>query len=164
MADFQHRQRIAVPPDRVYAFVSDVANLPKYVPTTTSAQLVPGGKIRVQGEAHGHPYDSDGFFRADDTTRRIEWGAEERDYAGFLDIDDAGEGTSDLTVHLSFADRMPERVAAEQQAKQGDAAPSGDGPSGSDIQEGLEASLRSIQNVLEGQGGKEEPASARPPG
>lgn len=51
MADFQHRQRIAVPPDRVYAFVSDVGNLPKYVPTTKSAQLVPGGKVRGQGEA-----------------------------------------------------------------------------------------------------------------
>lgn len=164
MADFEHRQRIAAPPDRVYAFVSDVANLPKYVPTTKAAESLPGGKVRVQGEAQGHRYDSDGYFRADDASRRVEWGAEERDYSGFLDIDAAGDGGSDLTVHLSFADHMPERVAAEQQAKQGDAPPAGGGPSGPQIQEGLEASLRSIQNLIEGRGGKEEPASAQPTG
>jgi len=162
--DFQHRQRIAAPPDRVYALVADVANLPKYVPTTKAAQAVPGGKVRLQGKPQGHRYDSDGYFRADAASRRIEWGAEERDYSGFLDVEDAGDGRSDLTVHLSFSDQMPQRVEAEQQAKQQDAPPAGGGPSGPQIQEGLEASLRSIQNLVEGRGGKEEPASAQPTG
>lgn len=164
MPEFQHRQRIAAPPNRVYAFVADVANLPKYVPTTKAAQAVPGGKVQVQGEAEGHRYDSDGSFRADEAARRIEWGAEERDYSGFLDVADAGDGGSDLTVHLAFAEGMGERVAAEQEAKGQDApAPSG-GPSGPQIQEGLEASLLSIRNLVEGDGGKVEPASAQPTG
>lgn len=160
MPEFQHRQRIAAPPDRVHAFVADIANLSKHVPTTKAAQAVPGGKVRVQGEAQGHRYGSDGSFRADEAARRIEWGAEERDYAGFLDVAGVGHVESDLTVHLTFADRMPERVEAEQQ----DAPPAGGGPSGPQIREGLEASLRSIQNLVEGEGGKVEPASAQPTG
>jgi uncharacterized protein YndB with AHSA1/START domain len=77
--EIRHRQRIAAPPERVNAVVADVANLTTYVPTTKAAQAVPGGKIRVRGEARGHPYDSDGSFRADEAARGIEWGVEERD-------------------------------------------------------------------------------------
>lgn len=127
MPDFQHRQRIAVPPDRLYAFVSDVTSLPTHV-STSSAQPRPGGKVRVQGTAQGHDYDNDGFFRADEAARRIEWGSDERGDSGFLETAAAGDGGSDLTVHLSFTAKMPERVQAEQQAKPEDGTPSGDGP------------------------------------
>lgn len=164
MADFEHRQRIAAPRDHIYSFISNVANLPKYVPTTKAAEALPGGKVRVQGEAQGHRYDSDGYFRADAAARRIEWGAEERDYSGYLDVADAGDGGSDLTVHLTFAEGMGERVEAGQETKGQDAPPPDGGPSGPQIQEGLEASLRSIQNQIEGDGGKVEPASAQPTG
>ena len=162
MPEFQHRQRISAPPDQVYAFVADVANLPKYVPTAKAAEALPDGKVRVQGEAQGHRYDSDGYFRADEAARRIEWGSDERDYAGYLDVANAGDGGSDLTVHLTFAEGMGERVEAEQEAKGQDASPPDGGPSGPQIQEGLEASLQSIQNLIEGDGGKVEPASAQP--
>lgn len=77
---------------------------------------------------------------------------------------DAGDGGADPTVRLTFADRMPERVEAEQQAKPPDAPPSGGGPSGPQIQEGLEASLRSIQHLVAGTGGKVEPTSAQSTG
>ncbi len=162
MPEFEHRQRIGAAPDAVYAFISDARNLPQYVPTTKSAQPLPGGKVRVQGEAQGHSYDNDGYFRADSSSRRIEWGAEERDYCGYLDIAAAGDG-SDLTVHLTFSDQMPKRVQSEQAAKQ-DQAPPTNGPDRAQIQEGLAAALRSIQNQVEGNGGKVEPASAQPTG
>lgn len=163
MPEFEHTQRISAPPDAVFAFVSDVGNLPRYVPTTKAAQPAPGGRVRVQGEAQGQTYDSDGYFRADESAHRIEWGSDEGDYSGFLDIRAAGGGASELTVHLAFGGGMPERVEAEQQAK-GHEQPSGAPPSPPQVQEGLEAALRSIQNVVEGRGGKEEPASVQPTG
>lgn len=116
----------------------------------------------MQGQAQGQTYDSDGYFRADAAARRVEWGADERDYSGSLDVRDA-DGGSEVMVRLAFGQGMPERVEAEQQAKQQE-PPAGGPPGPEQIQEGLTASLRSIQNQVEGGGGKEEPMSAQPTG
>lgn len=152
MPEFERSQRINASPDTVYAFVADVSNLPQYLPTTKAAQPQGGGRVRVQGGGQGFEYDSDGYFRADPAARRLEWGADERDYHGWLTIVEAG-GASDVTVHLSFSDRLPERIAQET----GNPPPPGLPP----IEEGLAASLQSIQNIVEGQGGKVEPSVAR---
>lgn len=64
--------------------MSKVENLPKYLPTTHSAEPQDGERVRVQGEAQGHPYDSDGFFRQDKENHRIEWRADEGYYSGWL--------------------------------------------------------------------------------
>ncbi|CAA9506731.1 MAG: hypothetical protein AVDCRST_MAG62-277 [uncultured Sphingomonas sp.] len=41
----------------VFDFVSDVRNLPKYLPTTKDAQTQGEGRVRVQGEAQGNRYN-----------------------------------------------------------------------------------------------------------
>ena len=149
MAEYEHTQLIQAAPEEVYAFVSQVQNLPKYLPTTKAAQPQEGECVRVQGEARGHQYDSDGYFRADDAAHRLEWGADEADkYSGWLSI--SGEqSASQVTVHLSFgpATDIPERIERES-------------PNKHEIQDGLEAALRSIQQQVEGQGGKVEPPAA----
>ncbi len=76
---------------------------------------------------------------------------DERDERGRLQIVDAG-GASDVTIHLSFSNDLPQRIARET----GDAPPPGPPP----IEEGLDASLPSIRNIVEGQGGKMEPSTA----
>ncbi len=151
MPEFERSQHITAAPDAVYAFVSDVGNPLRYLPTTKSAQQQGSERVRVQGEARGHQYDDDGFFRADPVGRRLEWGADERDYRGWMQIADAG-GASDVTVHLSFSNDLPQRIARET----GDAPPDGPPP----IEEGIDASLQSIRNIVEGQGGKVEPSTA----
>ncbi len=151
MPEFERSQRINAAPDAVYAFVSDVGNLPQYLPTTKAAQPQGGERVRVQAEARGHQYDDDGFFRADPVGRRLEWGADERDYRGWLQIVDA-DGASDVTVHLAFSNDLPQRIARET----GDAPPNGPPL----IEEGIDAALQSIRNIAEGQGGKVEPSTA----
>jgi uncharacterized protein YndB with AHSA1/START domain len=149
MPEYEHTQTMLASPDEVFAFVSDVRNLPRYLPTTKSAQPQDEGRVRVQGEANGRPYDSDGYFRADPMARRLEWGADEPGrYSGWLAV--SGEqSASEVTVHLSFgpASDLPERI---------DENSPGERP----IQQGLEASLASIQNLVEGQGGNVEPPAA----
>ncbi len=147
MAEYEHSLSVQASPDAIFDFVSDVRNLPKYLPTTHAAQPQQGERVRVQGEAQGHQYDSDGFFRADRDNYRLDWGADERYYSGWLKIDGDGGASSDLTVHLSLRGSPP-------------GADPGDKPPDSAIQEGLVASLQSIQNIVEGQGGKVEPSAA----
>jgi uncharacterized protein YndB with AHSA1/START domain len=143
MAEYEHRMTISAPPDVVFDFVADVCNLPKYLPTTKAAQPQAGDRVRVQGGGHDFSYDSDGYLRADRANYRLEWGADERYYSGFLQITPQGS-ESDVTVHISLH-----------------GTPSGKPPSDADIREGLVTALNSIQNYVTGQGGKEEHPVAR---
>ena len=150
---FEHSTTIDASPDEVYAFMSKVENLPKYLPTTHAAQPQQGDRVRVQGEAQGHPYNSDGYFRQDAAAHRIEWGADEGYYSGYLEVTAQGSGSS-MTVHLSFSGGPP--------AGQGDAPGEGNAPNPDQIQEGLVKALESIKNFVEDgrTGGKEEPSAA----
>lgn len=50
MSEFEHSTSIDASPDEVYAFMSKVENLPKYLPTTHSAQPQEGERVRVQAK------------------------------------------------------------------------------------------------------------------
>ena len=154
--EFEHSTAIGASPDEVYAFMSQVENLPKYLPTTHSAQPQEGERVRVQGEAQGHEYDADGFFRKDEANHRIEWGADEKYYSGWLEVSGQGEGST-MTVHLSFSGGPP---AGEGDAPNDDS--SSEAPNREQIQEGLVKALESIKNFVEEgrSGGKEEPSAA----
>lgn len=148
MAEYEQSLMMKAPPMRVLDFIADVKNLPKYLPTTKSAQPQGEERVRVQGEAHEHPYDSDGYLRCDRQAMRLEWGADEGYYSGAMQVrEDGGPGSSIVTVQLSMRGSPP-------------GARDGEGPSDEEINEALVKSLRSIRNHLEGTGGKEEPAAA----
>ena len=148
MADYEHTMTIQAPPDAIFDFVADIRNLPKYLPTTKSAQPQGQDRVRIQGGGEGFQYDSDGYLRPDRDAHRLEWGADEHYYSGFLQIAPKGDQSSDVTVHVAFRSPPP---GAER----------GDGPSDEDIHEGLVAALESIQNNVTGEGGKVEPSAAQ---
>ncbi len=152
MPEYEHSQTIQAPPEAVFAFVSQVQNLPQYLPTIKAAEPQGPERVQVHGEARGHQYDNDGHFRADEARRRLEWGSDRPDtYSGWLTVADAdgAGGASQVTVHLTFGpqSRTPENIEQEEGSQR-------------PIQEGLEAALLSIQNIVEGQGGKVEPPAA----
>ena len=146
LGEYEAVSAVDASPDDVFAFVSDVRNLPKYLPTTKDAQSQGTDRVRVQGEAQGHRYDSDGYLRPDAGAKRLEWGADEGYYSGWMQIDGDGDA-SNVTVHISLRGKPP-------------GAPDDGAPKRSDVQEGLEKGLQSIKNHVEGRGGKEEPAVA----
>jgi uncharacterized protein YndB with AHSA1/START domain len=147
MGEYEQTTTMRAPPERVFDFVSDIRNMPSYLPTTKSAEPQGGDRVRVQGEAQGHSYDSDGYLRPDPQRKRLEWGADEGYYSGWLQVQGTGAGASTVTVHISLRGHPP------------GADPSG-APSDEQINEGLVKGLRSIQNHVEGRGGKEEPSAA----
>ena len=146
--EFDESMRIDAPATRVFDFVSKAQNLPKYLPTTRNATPEPGGRVRVQGEAEGHPYDADGYLRADREHLRLEWGADERHYKGHLEVSPRGKQVSEVRVHLSFQGG-PGGSAGNQ------------GPSPEEVREGIRHALRSIENHVTGRGGREEPPAGR---
>ena len=147
MGEYEQTTTMRAPPERVFEFVADIRNMPSYLPTTQSAEPQGGERVRVQGEAQGHRYDSDGFLRRDPGRRRLEWGADEGYYSGWLQVQESGAGTSTVTVHISLRGHPP-------------GADPSHAPGDEQINEGLIKGLRSIQNHVEGRGGKEEPSAA----
>ncbi len=149
MSEYHHSQRVQASADQVFAFVSDFKNLPKYLPTVRQARLQAGERIQVQGEAEGHQYDNDGFFKVDQEARRMEWGSDgENNYQGWLEVQPDGEDDALVIVHLWFEPHAHQTKQFEQQTGDRDRT----------IQRGLEDALASIRNLLEGRGGKVEAA------
>lgn len=152
MAEFEHSMTMQASADQVFDFVADVRNLPKYLPTTKSAQGQGEGRVRVQGEVRPpdgggelRRYDSDGYLRRLADRNRLEWGADEGYYSGWLEARDGGGGQTQVTVHISLRGAPP-------------GADPNEAPPPEKIQEGLVASLESIRRQVEGEGGKVEPS------
>ena len=144
--EFEESLSMRAQADEVFNFVADVQNMPKYLPTTRNAQAQDGDHVRVQGEAKGHRYDSDGYLRSDPSARRLEWGADEGYYAGWMQVREDGNGSA-VTVHISMKGEPP---GADQRGA----------PAPEHVTEGIRKGLQSIRNHVEGHGGNEEPRTA----
>ena len=154
--EYEQSQAIDAPPDEVFAWLSDVGNLPEYLPPVVdssiegpSAEGVPGQRIRTTleyPEGDGGTFEAEGYLAVDERERRMEWGAESgRDYSGWLTVANHGEGGSEVVVHLSFGERSAEPEIEEQ-------TPEGEHP----LAEGISATLESIRRQIEEGSGKLE--------
>lgn len=107
MGTYEQSIAVAVPPARLYAYLSDVDNLPEYMPRITQAHAVDDGeavdvtaRIDPEGEepqtVHG-----EAWLRVREEGRGLEWGSQgPNDYHGELDVDAADDGGSTLIVRL----------------------------------------------------------------
>ena len=148
MAEYERSRMIGVSPDEVFAFVSDVENLPNILPTVDSMEPRAKDRIHVHGKTRGKSYDDEGWFHVDQAKRRLEWGDDERNYSGWMTVGPADAG-SEVVAHISIAPFVTETGRPL----------TGEMDDGADpIEESLESALDSLRNLMEGTGGKEEPA------
>ena len=154
--EYEQSQTIDAPPEEVFAWLSNVGNMPEYLPPVVasstkgpSAEGVPGQRIRTTLEypgGDGGTFEAEGYLAVDEGERRMEWGAEAgRDYSGWLTVANRGEGASEVVVHLSFGERSAGPEMREQ-------APEGHDP----LAEGISATLESIRRQIEEGSGKVE--------
>ncbi len=157
MREYEQTQTIDTSADEAFAWLSEVSNLPRYLPPVVdvsiegpSAEDNPGRRVRATLEYPGEgggTFDAEGYLAVDEGRRRMEWGAEvERDYSGWLEVDDGADGESQVTVHLNFGERSVEPGVREQ-------TPEGRDP----LAEGISATLESIRRQIEEGLGKVEP-------
>jgi uncharacterized protein YndB with AHSA1/START domain len=98
----EHTQHVAAPPDRVFAALANIENLPRYVPQVTAAQRTDEGQVSVEARYEGHTQRGKAWFRTDEGSHRIEWGSPDSDYHGWLEVSPDGDG-SRLTLFLETA-------------------------------------------------------------
>jgi ribosome-associated toxin RatA of RatAB toxin-antitoxin module len=156
MQEYEQRETVAAPANEVFAWVSDVENLPKYLPPIKdagiegSAEGGPGERVKMLVEIPDRgEFESEGYFDVDAEALTMRWGAEAgRDYSGRLTVAEAGDGQSEVTVHLSFGPRSVEGEIQED-------ASEGRNP----LEESLGATLESIRRQIEEGSGKLPPPS-----
>ena len=100
--EHEHTQHVAAPPDRVFSALADVGNLPRYFPQVTAAERIDDEKVKIQARYEGHTQEGEAWFRANESERRIEWGAPHSDYRGWIQVDPDADG-SRLTLFLVTA-------------------------------------------------------------
>ena len=144
MPEYTARIDVAASPEAVFRFVSDVGNLPKYLPTVHGAHSHPHERVEVDGKANGHAYTSEGWFKVDQAARTMTWGSDgANDYSGKMTV--SGEsGRSEVQCSLQFTPTA--EIKDSMDRNQG-------GPSAA-MTDGLRASLASIKEICEGTGGK----------
>ncbi|HKH12139.1 MAG TPA: SRPBCC family protein [Rubrobacter sp.] len=157
MQEYEQSKAVAAPANEVFAWVSDVENLPKYLPPIKDAGIEgsaaagsPGERVKMRVEIPDRgEFDSEGYFDVDAEARTMRWGAETgRDYSGRLTVAEAGDGQSEVTVHLSFDPRSVEGEIQEDSSDDRDP-----------LEESLEATLESIRRQIEEGSGKLSPPS-----
>jgi uncharacterized protein YndB with AHSA1/START domain len=101
--EYEQSQTIDAPPNEVFAWLSEVGNLHKYLPPVVDSSVEgpaangnPGQRIRTTVEYPGEgggTFEAEGYLAVDERERRMEWGAEAgRDYSGWLTVANHGEG------------------------------------------------------------------------
>ena len=94
----EHTEHVAAPADAVYAAISNLDNLPRFVPQITAARPAEGDQVEVDARYQGHEQHGRASFRAEDAERRIEWGSPSG-YRGWMKVDPDGDG-SRLTLFI----------------------------------------------------------------
>ena len=103
MTEYHRAIDIPVSAEKAFAFVSDLGNLPRFVPTTRSAELQEG-HVHVDGVANGQEYHDDGQIYVDPDQRLMRWGSGASAYRGELHVSERGAGQSHVTINLHFRD------------------------------------------------------------
>ena len=94
----EHTEHVAAPADAVYAAISDLGNLPRFVPQMTAARPAAGDRVEVDARYEGRTQHGEASFQKDDDARRIAWSAPSG-YNGWMKVDPDGDG-SRLTLFL----------------------------------------------------------------
>jgi uncharacterized protein YndB with AHSA1/START domain len=106
MGDYEASTTVQVDPDRLFAYLSDVEQLPAYLPRLTEAHATHDDKVDVtaviqpEGEAR-REVEAEAWMEVVEPGRKLRWGSPgPNDYRGELDVDAADGDSSVLTVRL----------------------------------------------------------------
>jgi hypothetical protein len=96
--EHEHTEHVAAAPDAVFAVISDVSNLPRFVPQITAARPAAGDHVEIDARYAGRAQHGEASFHADPAERRIDWSSASG-YRGWMSVAPDGDG-SRLTLFL----------------------------------------------------------------
>ena len=101
MPDYEQTTTVDAEPDELFDYLADVRHLPEYFPVMLDAKLAGEDEVEVQLEADpAGVRRARGWLHVDGPERRMEWGATDGPYHGWLQVDPGDVAGSLLTIHL----------------------------------------------------------------
>jgi hypothetical protein len=113
MGDYDDSTSVHVRPERLFAYLADIRNLPHYLPRLREVTPLEGDEVAVSARIApdtGPEQDVHGraWIRVVTDGKRLEWGAEgPHDYHGSLDVDPGDSADSarlTVTLHTERAE------------------------------------------------------------
>lgn len=105
MAQSTATSRVSASADDLYAYLSEVSNLPEYFPKMKSATAVEGGRAVVTTAVldDGSEVEGEAWFETNEHGRSIEWGSEgEHGYRGALTVSADGDASNvEINIHTT---------------------------------------------------------------
>ncbi|MDO9709692.1 SRPBCC family protein [Paracraurococcus lichenis] len=119
MGEYTGRIQIARPPAEVFAFLADLRNMPRYLPTVS--HVGPQGHhddhddVAIEGKAEDRTYRDEGWLKAEPEGRRMRWGSHSlKDYGGTLQVTEASGGAAvEMRLQLTPKPEVAERMQRE---------------------------------------------------
>lgn len=136
MPDYDGTTTVSADEGALFAYLSDVENLPEYFARMTEAHAT-GAADEVHTEARmpdGQTVEGEVWFRVDEGAKHIAWGSEsENSYNGYLDVTAIDGGTSSVKVFI----HSPH---------------TGEGHAQAQVQQGVDETLATIKEKVEARG------------
>ena len=146
MNEFEQSIIISCEPEEVFSLVADVEKMPKYLSAfrRIERQEAGGDRFRVEGRIMGYHFTQDGFFRANNELRRVDFGSDDPALStGWLRVAQGPDlSASDVTVHLSVQIRPEQEEMIRARFRNLDDM----------IQDGLKRTLQALKNYCENHG------------
>jgi len=93
MPHYERSTNVEASADEAFAWLSDPANLPKYLPMMAKAERTERGlRVTPKGDG-GEAKPRDVRFTVDPKTRRFQWQPEGTEYHGSMSVDEASGGS-----------------------------------------------------------------------
>lgn len=128
--------QIGISAEHLWTYLSDVENLPEYLPQMTSAHRTSDDTVQVTAQIDpsdqpAQEVEGEAWFKVEQEGKTLTWGSEgPNNYEGQLDIDPAGDSTCELTVRINS-----ERAQAQ------------------DVEEGIQRTAEGIKKAAEAKHG-----------
>ena len=105
MAEFEAERTMPADAETVFAVVSDLEQLPRWLPKPVEVR--PTGEGEVHADVPPRGVTAEGTVQVRPDQLRVEWG-HAPDYAGWLQVEHGEPGRSSVLLHLSFLGDQPE--------------------------------------------------------
>jgi hypothetical protein len=116
MTEYEVERAMPAGADIVFEVAADTEHMGSWL----LAEVSDAGpnRLHLEGELDGRHVDETGVVGVRAEQLRIEWGSEGgADYAGWLQVNQAGPGASSVTMHLSFLGDQPEAAGHPEQVE-----------------------------------------------
>lgn len=103
MTEYERSRAMPALPEHVFDQAANIGQLDGWLPDELHVHAEAPPAVTVHEDQTDQ--DTPALLRSRQDRMRLEWGTrDDGSYTGWLQVEDTGNGTSEVTVHLSFAD------------------------------------------------------------